>query len=160
MEPGSSYEAVSDLRQTSKYLTASDSGSAYLNTVLVDGETLTLTVPQNAVYTVLEEAGDYISSYQITDSNGLNLVSRSADANTEKNKSLSTQPETADDGEDITVEFINERDVRQNLTITKTLENASEGNYDLFDFTLNINFECLSTALLLTIPICYGFSFS
>ena len=132
------YEVTSN-KNDSVFVTASSTGSAFIEPELVNGEILTFTVPKDTEYTVFEKAGAYTSSYQITDNAGLNLIAKSADYNSEENKDLSTQVETADAGEEIHIVFTNLKQVKQNLTITKELVNAAAGNTDMFDFTLIIS---------------------
>jgi len=105
---------------------------------LVHQEQLTLTVPEKTAYTITELAGAYTASYQITDSEGLNRINRSADYNTEENTALSTKSETADAGEKVAVVFTNVKDVRQKLTLQKILEDVSSGTTDQFEFTINL----------------------
>ena len=144
------YEVTSN-KGESVFVTADANGSAFLELELVDGEILTFTVPQNAEYTVLENAGAYMASYRITDQAGINSITRSADGNSVENKALSTQPETADAGEDIEIVFTNTKQVKQKLTVTKELINASSDNTDLFSFTLNITGLSENTRLPSTI---------
>ena len=121
---------------TRKSFSASAERKAFVEFDLKANETASITIPENAAYCITERAGNYTSSYRMTDSAGLDLIVRSADSNTNENTDLSTQTETADRGEKISIVFTNTKNVKQKLTLIKEVENASSGNSDSFDFTV------------------------
>ena len=118
---------IHSTKNPDKIFSASSNGVAFVELTLVHQEQLTLTVPEKTAYTITELAGAYTASYQITDSEGLNRINRSADYNTEENTALSTKSETADAGEKVAVVFTNVKDVRQKLTLQKILAAEDTG---------------------------------
>ncbi len=135
LRAGTAY-AVKVGGEVRKSFTAGTSGNAFVEFELKDQETASITIPENASYVITERAGNYTSSYRITDVAGLNRIVRSNDSNTDENTALSTQTETADSGEQIAIVFTNTKNVKQKLTLTKEVVNATAGNSDLFEFTV------------------------
>ena len=136
--PGTVYAVTSNFSNRSKIFTSDDNKSAFVRVSLRNSEEITLELPVNAKYCITEEAGKYLSSYQITDANQKESIIKTADYNTEENKSLSTSMEVADRDEAVTVEFTNHKNICQTLTLQKLLENAADDNADRFGFTLLI----------------------
>ena len=129
---------ISSNKHDSIFAAANSSGMAYVELKLVKDEAVTFTVPKDSTYCVTELAGNYTSSYKITDSAGLNHINKSKDTNSSENTALSTRVETADEGEQVEIVFTNVKNVRQKLVLSKQLSNASDGNTDLFGFTVNM----------------------
>ena len=122
-----------------KFFTADENGNAFVDHLSIqNGESYTVMLPQNATYCVTEAAGQYTSSYSITDSAGLNKIKKSSDYNSEENKALSTLIETADPGENVTIVFTNVSMITKKLVLEKVLENSSDDNADRFNFTVSL----------------------
>ena len=114
-------------------------GSGVVSVSLGNGEEVTVQdIPVGTKYRVSEAAGDYISSFRITDPSEESVIRQSSGFNTQKNKALSTAQETAEAGENALVTFTNKKDVRQNLTLKKSVKNTYEGSYEKFGFTIEI----------------------
>ena len=100
-------------------------GNADVDVSLKDGEEITFAdLPTGAQYRILEEAGDYVSSYTVKDANNLGMINQSSDTNETENEELSTFTEVVDAGEDVTVEFTNKIVKTQNITISKAVLDA------------------------------------
>ena len=109
-------------------------GSANVSVKLSNTQSITLKdIPVGAKYKAFEYAGDYISSYVITDLNNKGLIANTANRNTKENVSISTATETADEDENITITFTNKRIVTQNLKLTKTVTDDEDTNEYMFD---------------------------
>lgn len=105
--------------------TSDKEGNANVNVHLKNGEEAVFeNIPTGTRYRILEEAGDYISSYTITDANNLGMINQTTDANENKNEELATATETIDAGEDVTVTFTNNITKTQNLSISKVVKDA------------------------------------
>lgn len=110
-------------------------GAATIDITLEDGEEITVCdLPVGSSYKITEAAGDYVSSYFITDANDTDNIIQPTGSNIRSALSLSTTAEYVDEGEDITVTFTNSKNKRQNVRLKKVLENASAGNFDAFTF--------------------------
>ena len=112
--------------------TATESGTASVECTLGDGESAVFYVPAETKYVVTEKAGSYAASDAVT---GSSDITRDSGKNTEENKPLSTEEETLSDGENNTVLFTNDIEVKQNLTIRKFTGTGDETKTDTFDFT-------------------------
>ena len=120
--------------------TSDTNGSAVIDFSLKNNEEITISdMPVGASYKVTEAAGDYISSYFITDSQDTGNIVRVTDANTQTGRSLSTATEYIENNEEITITFTNSKDARQDVVLRKILANASETNADVFTFTAQIS---------------------
>ena len=109
-------------------------GSANVSVKLSNTQSITLKdIPVGAKYKAFEYAGNYISSYVITDLNNKGLIANTANRNTKENVSISTATETADEDENITITFTNKRIVTQNLKLTKTVTDDEDTNEYMFD---------------------------
>ena len=109
-------------------------GSANITVSLGNNESITVqNIPVGAKYKVYEHAGDYISSYVITDANNAGMINNTAKNNTKENKELSTNTETADEGEDVTITFTNKKVVTQNLKVQKTVTDPEDTNSYIFE---------------------------
>ena len=87
---------------------ADASGRAIKSVFLADGEMAVFyQLPTGAQYQITELANAAIASYSITDENELGKIVRITDANSEVWKGLSTEIETIDAGELVTVTFTN-----------------------------------------------------
>ena len=101
--------------------TSDADGYGYVQTKLSDKGSVTFTsLPAGAQYRVTEEGGDWSSAYRITNSTEKGDIAQSA-GSAEKNESLSTEWETADSGEGITVTYTNTVKKYQNLVLKKAV---------------------------------------
>ena len=113
---------------------ADELGSANVSIKLKNNESITIQqIPVGSKYKVFEYAGDYISSYTITDASNLGLINSTSNTNTKQNVPLTTATETADDGENVTITFTNQKTVTQNLKIAKTVTDESDTKSYMFD---------------------------
>ena len=109
-------------------------GTANISLKLSNNDSISLKdIPVGAKYKAFEYAGDYISSYVITDSNNKGLISSTANRNAKTNQAISTATETADEDENVTITFTNKRIVTQNLKLTKTVTDNEDTNEYMFD---------------------------
>ena len=131
LRSGVSYTITGDNETT---FTADERGTASAEITLKHNETVTVNnIPAGASYQVTESGGEYTSQYTITDTNELGKIRQTKGSTmSRRNASLSTQTETADEGEDIHITFTNTKDVRQDLTLKKTVTNVN--NDDRFEF--------------------------
>ena len=114
-------------------------GRAMVELTLADGDELSFTgLPVNSVYQISEAAGDYLSAFEISNAAQQGEIFRSAGMNTKKDRILSTSSETVDAGEEITVTYTNTKDVRQDVTVRKLVENGSAGS-EAFSFRMELN---------------------
>ena len=149
---------LENLRSGEKYtlsndqtFTADRTGAASVTLTLANSESVTFKdIPIGTRYRVTETAGDYRSSYVITDANALGLINSDRSENNTTNTSLSTAFETADSGEEVTVTFTNYKFITQDLTVRKVVTNTTATNSDIFNFTVdltNLNaFEIINTS--------------
>lgn len=109
-------------------------GSANVSLKLSNNQSVILKdIPVGAKYKAFEYAGDFVSSYVITDSNNLGLIASSANSNTKTNTALSTATETADEDENVTITFTNKKIVTQNLKLRKVVTDDEDTNSYMFD---------------------------
>ena len=117
---------------------ASDSdGYGYVQVKLGDKESVKFnSLPVNAQYRVTEKGGDWTSSYKITNSASDGDIAQSA-GSAEKKTDLSTEWETVDKGENITVDYTNTVKKYQNLILKKSVTGGdAPGKFKLrVDFT-------------------------
>ena len=114
LDPNTEYT----LSDGAKFTSDAD-GYGYVQTRLGDGESVTFTgLPVGAQYKVTEEGGDWSSTYRITNSTDEGDIAQSA-GSAEKNESLSTEWETADSDEGITVTYTNTVKKCQDLVLKK-----------------------------------------
>ena len=113
---------------------ANGNGSANVSLKLSNNQSVTLKdIPVGAKYKAFEYAGDYVSSYVITDSNNLGLIASTSNMNTKTNTAISTATETADEGENVTIAFTNKKIVTQNLKLKKAVTDDEDENSYMFD---------------------------
>lgn len=113
---------------------ANSEGSANVSIKLSNDQSVTIKdIPVGTKYKAFEYAGDYISSYVITDANNKGLIANTANRNTKTNVAISTATETADEDENVTITFTNKKIVTQNLKLTKTVTDEDDTNSYLFD---------------------------
>ena len=118
--------------------TSDDVGSANVSVSLKKDEYAILKdIPVGAKYKVFEYAGDYISSYSITDSKSLGKIESTANLNTKQNKALSTATETADEGEEVTITYTNKKELTQNLKIAKEVTGENDTNTYTFEIAFS-----------------------
>ena len=126
-----------------KMFTSDYDGSADIEVSLKNGEEITFdNLPADSRYRILEEAGNYTSSYTITDANNLGMINQTTDENEKENEELATATEILDKGENITVEFTNDITKTQNINISKVVKDK-EGqilaNDKRYEFTAEFN---------------------
>ena len=132
--------SMSNLKQNTTYtlsngtnFTSDSNGTANVSVTLKNNESVIVqNIPIGSKYKVYEYAGDYVSSYVITDNNNIGSINNSSNNNTKQNTALSTQTETADEGEDITITFTNEKNVTQNLKLVKQVTDENDKNSYMF----------------------------
>ena len=118
--------------------TSDDVGSANVSVSLKNDEYAILKdIPVGAKYKVFEYAGEYISSYSITDTKNLGKINNTANVNTKPNKSLSTGTETADEDEEVTITFTNKKELVQNLKIAKEVTSENDTNTYTFEIAFS-----------------------
>lgn len=134
LEAGKTYETS---KQGTTF-TADAHGTAIIAVTLAAGESLQfIDLPVGSTYLFAEDAGAYISAYQITDANGVSSIVSSAAENQDENVGLSTAVETANEGEAVTVTFINTLRRTANLTLRKEMVSPeTDSNRFEFDVTL------------------------
>ena len=77
---------------------------------------------QGASYSFTEQPGDYLAAYEIVNAGSSGSVSRSNDANTDVNQKLSTATERAQEGEKVTVTFVNTINRTVEIELTKKVD--------------------------------------
>ena len=135
----------SNLDANAVYLTSDPSitimadanGNAVLPVTLApDTSIQIIEVPIGTEYTISEEAGDYISSYEIE---GAVSVIRSSNINSEENLSLSTATETVDENEEnAIIRFTNILHKTSSLTLRKVIDGNTEET-EPFEFTIQLS---------------------
>lgn len=120
-------------------ISADSNGNAAFELLLGNGDYAEVrNIPIGSTYQVTEAAGDYISSYEITDSADTDQILQNKGANSKPKLSLSTQREQADADEEILITFTNTKDVREDITLKKIKENTADNNNDKFTFHVDI----------------------
>ena len=95
-------------------------GNANTDFTLKQNQTITFqNIPVGGKYTITEDGGDYLSSFKITDSTGINKIVSSTGKSVQTDTNLSTARESADKGENVLVTFQNNITRTQNLIVTK-----------------------------------------
>ena len=133
--------SVSNLKPNTEYslsnrttIISDKDGSANITLSLGNEENVIMyNLPVGSKYKVYEYAGDYVSSYEITDANNVDSITNTAGFNTRENTALETNTETADEDEDVTITITNKRFVTQNLKLQKTVTDANDTNSYLFN---------------------------
>lgn len=99
-------------------------------------------MPVGAQYAVMEQGGDYLPSYEISDSAGKNSINRSSGSCDAKNTALTTAVETADAGEQATVTFTNRIEKTQDISVTKKVVNQNGDDMeDQYSYTVRADFS-------------------
>jgi hypothetical protein len=115
--------------------TSDADGYGYVQVGLSNGETISFTsLPVGALYKVTEEGGNWLPSYKIKNRSSEGDISQSADS-AEKGQQLSTAWETADKGEDITVDYTNTLKKYQSLVLRKVVKGGEAP--DKFKFRID-----------------------
>lgn len=135
------------LESNKTYLTSKDgvsfhsdaAGNAIVAIELTAGESIQFdSIPVGTKYQFTEEAGAYVPAYIVTDAaGGTNIVSTSGEESTE-NVSLSTAQEVAEDGEQVSVTFVNTINRTSSLTLTKQVVSPIEET-NSFAFTIQFS---------------------
>ena len=95
-------------------------GNANVDCTLKQSQTITFqNIPVGCKYTITEDGGDYLSSYKVTDSAGVNKIVSSTGKSVQTDTNLSTAQESADKGENVLVTFQNNITRTQHLIVTK-----------------------------------------
>ena len=127
-------------------VTADEDGKAYVSIYLkADQKAVIEDIPEDAVYQVTEEAGDYSAAYVIEDAAGGSGDIRSASGEASEGEALSTAEETVDPGEEITITYTNTilKTVDVKLTKNSVLYDGSEDTEDETAYTITAQFENL-----------------
>ena len=112
---------VSDGTNGITRFTSDKDGKASVSLKLkADGIAIFKDIPVGATYRIMEDAGDYVSSFFISGTGG--SIIQTAGENTQKQQSLSTATETAEEGESVTVTFSNRLENTQTLTVKKLVD--------------------------------------
>lgn len=105
--------------------TSDKEGNANVSVSLKNGEEVVFeNLPAGTQYRILEETGNYISSYVISDKNNMGMINQTTDENEAVNEELATATETVDAGEEATVTFTNNIMKTQNISISKVVKDA------------------------------------
>lgn len=135
-------------------VTADQEGKAELTIYLAGGEEAEFySIPVGTKYRIKELASSAIASYTIVDSNGLGKIENVSNTNIKPKEALSTELETVNEGEDVTVTFVNDTvsvdpeeakdKVEVSVGVTKIVVNDNEevleNNEDTFTFELKAN---------------------
>lgn len=136
--PDNSYQGAKSDGSTVDF-TADSSGNANVTLKLKKDESCKFTIPENAKYRVVEEAGKYTSSYRITDNKDSAEIASSRAQNSDENTELATKKETADKDEDVTVTFNNTYKTTQKLTVRKFMSKSENGS--MVRYKENTKFE-------------------
>ena len=138
LKPNTSY-ALSD----STEFNSDSNGNGYVEFALAqDEEIVFLHLPVDCTYQITEAAGDYTSSYEVTDDQNAGMIAKNEYSNTQKDQELSTGKETAEAGENVKVTFTNEVQYLQNLTLVKKTVKSNGSDYDStesFSFTITFS---------------------
>ena len=117
--------------------TSDASGNGYVQTRLGSKGTVTFSgLPVGTQYRVTEQGGDWSPAYRITNVASDGDIAQNADS-AGKNKSLSTEWETVDKGEDITVNYTNTVKKYQSLVLKKIVTGGVAP--DKFKFTVSFS---------------------
>ena len=112
---------VSDGTNEITRFTSDKDGKASVSLKLqADGIAIFKDIPVGATYRIMEDAGDYVSSFFISGTGG--SIIQTAGENTQKQQSLSTATETAEQDESVTVTFSNRLENTQSLTVKKLVD--------------------------------------
>lgn len=131
--------------------TADSNGMAIVSLTLEAGESIQfIDIPVGATYVFTEEAGDYISAYELEDANGVSRFVSTSNENTAENVALSTALETSDEGEAVTVTFINTLKRTSNLILRKDVVSPLTEESS-FEFTITLTNLPLGTKLNSTV---------
>lgn len=138
LKPNTSY-TLSD----STEFNSDSNGNGYVEFALAqDEEIVFLHLPVGCTYQITEAAGDYTSSYEVTDDQNAGMIAKNEYSNTQKDQELSTGKETAEAGENVKVTFTNEVQYLQNLTLVKKTVKSNGSDYDSkesFSFTITFS---------------------
>ena len=118
--------------------TSDNDGYGYIHVKLGDKESVKFKdLPVGALYKVTEEGGDWASEYRVTNSASDGDIAQVESINpAEKDQSLSTEWETVDKGEDITVTFTNTVKKYQSLVLKKKVTGDAPERFKFrIDFT-------------------------
>ena len=137
-------------------ITADQDGEAELTIYLAGGEEAEFYgIPVGTKYKVTELASTSIASYILVDSNGLDKIGSVSGANSKPKTALSTELETVNEGEEVTVTFVNDTtsveeekvqdSVDVSIGVTKTVINKNnevvDNCKDTFEFELSTQDE-------------------
>ena len=135
-------------------VTADQEGKAELTIYLAGGEEAEFySIPVGTKYRIKELASSAIASYTIVDSNGLGKIENASNTNIKPKEALSTELETVNEGENVTVTFVNDTvsvdpeeakdKIEVSIGVTKIVVNDNEevleNNEDTFTFELKAN---------------------
>ena len=125
---------------------ADDSGTLEMTFSIKAGEVRFYSIPVGVTYNFTERKSDCIASYELTDAGGVEQFVSQSGANTEIRQALSTGTETVNEGEEVTVNFINTR-VSHDITVKKKLDmtysNLPESSYNKQKFRFSVRLSGL-----------------
>jgi len=147
------YESVDDeytimvsltgLQENAMYLlsnggsfTADKNGLADVELKLKKDESVTIKdIPVGTRYQASEAAGDYLSSYSITDAANKGSINTTNGRSNSENQSLATAIETADSGEKVTIKYTNETTRTEDIVLKKVVTDEENTESYTFDIT-------------------------
>ena len=107
LDPNSSYGYVGANGEHLRFTSAA-SGAARVSVKLNDNQTAVFDgLPVGSTYTVTESASGYVASYTVTNGSESGAIASPSGANRSSGLTLQTAAETVDEGEQITVTFVN-----------------------------------------------------
>ena len=133
---GLAANAVYRCSDRSRFTSLADGTAAAQITLEADKSVSIGGIPVGAKYRIQEAGGDYIGSYQITDARNLGLITQAEGAAASENTDLTTEEETLDAKEEVTVTFTNTYNPRQTLTVSKKTTGKNANKTEKFPFTI------------------------
>ena len=122
---------------------ADDNGALNMTFSIKAGEVSFYDLPVGVKYRFKEYRSDCIAAYELTDAGGKNQFVTQSASNTVNQSELSTSVETVNEGEEVTVNFINTK-VSHDITVKKKLDmshttlSESEYNKHRFSFVVRM----------------------
>ncbi len=118
----SGLDSFANINSSVGIIKADSDGKIEVKFVVRAGEIVTFeSLPVGTKYRVTEAASSYIASYVLQDANGVSNNVSSSGYNLLKDQELSTETETVNQGEDVTVVFTNRKD-QHDLKISKLVD--------------------------------------
>ena len=131
-------------------LKADSDGALTVEFSMSANETVTFyDLPVGTEYQIRESESDYTASYIIQDTNNLGQINGSYGENLVKNKSLSTEKETVNEGEEATVTFTNKKsecDIKVTKHVDMTYGNTDSVDYQSQEFQFSVDLNGLESS--------------